>query len=530
VSCRDKCRELGFEDAIEYGITRKYVETRRWGLWEVFREIIQNALDEMQETENQIPTVYPCRSLSEPEGVAIYDYGRGLGIRHLLIGTSEKKPWQRGKFGEGLKLALLAATHLGIPITILSGDKVIQPTFVTKVIEGVPIDLFCVCYKSAPPITGTRVIIQYPDLCSQFKFRVVQGIREYERGREIDCILYSFSIETELIRSWYAVINKHCSEGTSSIYVRDLYVSTFKEVSGLDACFSYNLYDVEIDESRRIPAGGSVMNEVRHVWNEISYRAIEDPKAYNLLKKLLKCAVEGCKQKYRSYVPFETDIDAFMTVYYDRSKKVIAKAFNELYGEDVVIIHDPELLSIADYLGIEHIYCPYTLGISLEDITNAVSRIKKHLEKLKGNVVPKEKMPPELRERLELVEEIINTIFAPEISARKVKLEYAILPTEPGNEVHGKYDPLTKTIYLNYNILLRRCMGKGVQEAYRCLAYCISTFIHELGHDISNAGDLTKELQKAITELAGESTIRAMIHSEYLQHILREFYKKFSTG
>ena len=47
MSCREKCRELGFEDAIEYGIVKEYAWTRGWGLWELFREFVQNALDEM---------------------------------------------------------------------------------------------------------------------------------------------------------------------------------------------------------------------------------------------------------------------------------------------------------------------------------------------------------------------------------------------------------------------------------------------------------------------------------------------------
>jgi len=40
------CIARGFDGGISYGITREYVRTRGWGVWQAFREVVQNALDE----------------------------------------------------------------------------------------------------------------------------------------------------------------------------------------------------------------------------------------------------------------------------------------------------------------------------------------------------------------------------------------------------------------------------------------------------------------------------------------------------
>jgi hypothetical protein len=235
---------MGYDDGIEYGFTKKYVETRNWGVWELFREIVQNALDEMHEVKGFRPTEYPCRVEYRP-GVGsvtiVEDTGRGISIHHLLVGTSEKRPGQRGKFGEGLKLSLLAAVARGIGVIIRSGDKEILPTLVTREIEGRYFDIFCVCYKKGlPDIAGTRVEIIGHELCDEFRTRLVQGLPS-------DCRLYTSQEVYGDKHKWYDVIDKKCTSDEPYIYVRDIYVSTMKEAAERDACFSYNLFEVMLN-------------------------------------------------------------------------------------------------------------------------------------------------------------------------------------------------------------------------------------------------------------------------------------------
>jgi len=97
---------------IIYPMTLDYVPD--WGPWEVVRELATNALDSD-----------PGFRMGQTEDGTLWieDGGDNLAIRHLLFGVSEKGPHAVGQFGEGLKLALLVLTRMGLTAHIYSGDQ-----------------------------------------------------------------------------------------------------------------------------------------------------------------------------------------------------------------------------------------------------------------------------------------------------------------------------------------------------------------------------------------------------------------------
>ena len=503
MSCRDACREMGYDDGIEYGITRKYVETRNWGVWEVFREFVQNALDEMHEVTGARPKEYPCRV--EYRGLTpitvIEDSGRGLGIRHLLIGTSEKKPWQRGRFGEGLKLALLASAHLGYNVAIRSGDKEITPIFVTRIIEGVPVDVFCVCYKRGlPEVGGTRVEIRGTALCDKYRTRFVQGLKP-------ECIKYTFEA-----MEWYDLVDEKCTENESRVYIRDIYVSTMEEAVGKPACFSYNLFNVVIDESRRIPSSGSVREDVKFLWRIISWKASGgDQTAYEALKEALKCIVRNCVPGPGREVPVEVDMDTFAYVYGDNAVTV-RRAFEELFGEDTILVHDEDLRAFASYVGAKYIYCPQPVGYSLQRILNTTEKLRKHVEKSIKSIIRKEEMNPRTRRIVEILEEIAREIFGELVKYRSI--QYGLL----GDDVHAVCDTRTETIILNILHLEDRCES----HLNRCIEWYIGTLGHELAHLYSRANDGTVEFEMGLTEVMVRATTGAIKNRDRIVELLRE--------
>jgi hypothetical protein len=503
VSCRDVCRKRGYDDGIEYGIARRYVETRRWGLWETFREFMQNALDEMHEVRGARPREYPCRV--EYRGLApvtvIADEGRGLSIHHLLLGTSEKKAWQRGRFGEGLKLALLASAHRDIKVLIRSGDKEIIPTFVTRVIEGVPVDVFCVCYKRGlPEVRGTRIEIHGYSLCDEYRDRFVQGLPP-------ECIKFTFEA-TE----WYDIIDKRCTKNRSHVYVRDIYVATMEEAVGKPAGFSYNLCNVAIDESRRIPSGGSVREEIKYLWYIVAWRASKgDPKAHETLKEVLSFIVENCRPGYGPDIPVEVDMDTFANVR-DDAAEAVCKAFEELYGEDTIFIHDEDLRKFAEYVGAKHIYCPQPVGYVLERMLKAIGKLRRYMdEKVKG-VVRKEDMPPRLRQAVDILEKMARILFR--TGPEDVKIQYAML--EEG--FHAMSDMQTRTITLNLLHLERYCRYYWDS----CVWWYIAAVGHELAHIYSKADDGTVVFEKMLTELIGLATTIAIKESTRIAELVKQ--------
>jgi hypothetical protein len=504
---------MGYDDGIEYGFTKKYVETRNWGVWELFREIVQNALDEMHEVTGFRPIEYPCRVEYRP-GVGpvtiIEDTGRGMSIHHLLVGTSEKKPWQRGKFGEGLKLSLLAAVARGIGVLIRSGDKEILPTLVTREIEGRHFDIFCVCYKKGlPEIAGTRVEIIGHELCDEFRTRFVQGLPS-------DCRLHTRQEAYGDRHKWYDVIDKKCTSYEPYIYVRDIYVSTMKEAAERDACFSYNLFEVVLDESRRIPSGGSIRDDIRMLWNYVVNIAEVDSDSFFLLKRLIECIINNCTVEAGTSMAIEADMNTFWYVP-SHKYQVIVRAFNELYGEDTVVVHSDKLHSFAQYVGANYIYCPNPIGSALEEILDTPRRLRSYIEKKIGKEVKKEEMKPETRFALDVLEKIASILLGYERYG--IAIRYAAMDPK----FAGVAEVTLKTIIIN--IVNLEYMCRPGSHWYYCVSWYIGTVGHELAHILSGAEDGTTQFELMLEHVMSEATTNAVIDAEKIRELILELKK-----
>jgi hypothetical protein len=531
VSCSSACRQRGYDDGIEYGMTKEYAFTRNWTEWEVFREFVQNALDEMHEVQASRPLYYPCRY--EGLRTVIFDAGRGLATYHLLVGTSEKKPWQRGKFGEGMKIAMLTAIARGMSVTIESGDKVFAPMFIVKNLEGKEFDVFCVCYKKAKtPITGTRVwIAGSRNLCEEYKRRVVQGVLSMRP----DCVLYTVKGvgkgKEPGFEPWYDIVRPECSEeGEPWIYVRDIGITSFEAASDRSACFSYNLFDVELDESRRIPAFYTVESEIKRVWYYVTWNAKwGDPKAKEMLVKFFNCLMEQCKDvEYKLKIAAEADAHVFSYVY-GEERDYLIKVFHELYGEDTVVINNPELARMAEYLGVPFIFCNRRVGEELEEILNVKSKMVEFLKKKIGDIVPKEAMSEGMRRKLELLEKIGSIVF--KMNPKELEaIAYTIMDEDIGGVAQGTKESGKFLIRLNYKRLKFFCEETSLppkDKRRECMKEFLGNLAHELTHIRTSFKDVTKDFEQALTETTGESLTEAIFSVDSLKKLMTEFAELF---
>jgi hypothetical protein len=523
-ACIDKCRRMGYEGALYYGMVKEYAETRGWGLWEVFREVVQNALDEMHEVLGYRPTVYPCVYKPEIRGSVVYDTGRGIATYNLYIGKSEKKPWQRGKFGEGLKIALLTAVANGIDVYIHSMDKEFRPVLAKEDVEGVKLDVFCICVKKLPtPITGTQVYFpRAGDLCSGFWNMVVQGIME----RSPKSIIISWEVPEE--RMWRDLIDKRVTNKEGWIFSRDLFVSSFKDATGRDACYSYNLYDLVLDESRRIASMHSVEREVMTFWTDLLKSF--DPgmvetdefhrKAKEALKNVLSCLVKDSNKGNM----FESDICIIdpVSVFINRGLQVkLRLLLDEVVGKDVWIIRDRDLSELAKYLGVNHIYCTTPFCSCAQDWFDMREVFMGKIRQQLKAVIPRDKLDPKLRARLEILEAMARELFNPPAG---VKVEY--MTADP--DVKGTVidTPVEKIILMNVYHLIRDCS----RDADTCMRSFFETYGHELAHILSGKGDLTEEHLKELTNLLGLSLSRAISRYERIEQLVRQLYATYSQS
>ena len=109
---------------INYPITAAYVSD--WGLREALREIIQNALDagDMQ--------IY--RHNGDDNHWVISNQG-SFDREVLLLGNSIKSDGAIGKYGEGMKLAMLVLARLGIVHQVITGNTLYMGFFAIESFE-----------------------------------------------------------------------------------------------------------------------------------------------------------------------------------------------------------------------------------------------------------------------------------------------------------------------------------------------------------------------------------------------------------
>jgi len=523
MSCLEVCRSLGYDDAIEYGISVKYARTRQWGVWEVFREFMQNALDEEHYVRGTVPREYLCRT--EPGKTIIYDHGRGISIDNLLLGESRKEKWQRGMFGEGMKIAMIAALLQGLRVRIRSKDKEIVPITIKKVFEEYPVEVLCACIKKdLPQITGTQVVIEGAELCFTFSDRVVQGILSRWGSEYVPVHL-----EDPERKIWYDVISPVASpDSESSIYVRDLYIAKVKEVfpETLGALYSYNLYDVKLDESRKIPSTGSVYNDLGYLMGSLIYYAQEYKEVDRVVRDVISRSVYICVEKWQRLAIDKVNLEA--TVYpvplflKDKHKEYIKKVFEELFGPDAVIVDSIERFEMARYLGLNPLYCRESLAnflISVIDVN------KKMIEKQMGymkKVVDVEKEMPRFANLINILLEMAKLVIPEEL--RDATIKFAVLDPD-------KYGQTTsdKVVLVNINNLLSDCE----REIYRCVESWMSVLIHEFGHlwclvkDGKMCDDTTPEFIYGITTVAGKVSYRIVSYSAKFKSLLDEMWNEY---
>lgn len=244
-------RETAGEIPTNY--TRKYAETREWGRWEVVREFSQNSLD--------ATGFMDIEKISD--GLLITDKGKGFNALNLLMGTTSKSECDRGKYGEGLKIACLAVLNLGWQVDILTDSMHIVPQFKTLEIEEpatgeiVKAEIMVFRYGKIPPVGGTKVLIKgYTGDTFLDRFNL-------EANKKI---VHKKDISLCLNKPYPSYI---IDEPVKVIYVRNIYVQHLPEKEH-PALYSYDLFNVRLSTDRNIPNTVDIFSEIGKLWSSVS--------------------------------------------------------------------------------------------------------------------------------------------------------------------------------------------------------------------------------------------------------------------
>lgn len=104
-------------NTISYGIGRNYLS--HWGINETLREVLQNFMDYGDYEIN-----------TENNTVKISNNYNPDNLEFLTLGNSNKSTGSRGKYGEGLKMALLIFARENINVKVETPTKTLIPTFI----------------------------------------------------------------------------------------------------------------------------------------------------------------------------------------------------------------------------------------------------------------------------------------------------------------------------------------------------------------------------------------------------------------
>lgn len=297
---------------IQLTIKTSYLPT--WGAYEGVRELIQNAKD--AETEHSAPMKIDWYN----DTLRIENDGTTLPLKALLLGHTTKvgNSDMIGKFGEGLKLGVLALVRAGHELKIRNGSEV----WVPSIERDERFDDDVLTFK----IEGGR----------EFKNRVrieIGGITKEAWAKMKDHFLFLSPPKKEeqvVTHSGTLLLGERFK---GRIYVKGIFVQTTP-----DTAFGYDLREVELDRDRKMV------------------------ESWNLKYHTRKAFLTAMNQKEDLFAKFtdmlevptlETEsLDAYAASY-DIPREVAAKVaddFHSKHGADAVPV-----ASLADSKDVEHL-------------------------------------------------------------------------------------------------------------------------------------------------------------------------------
>lgn len=228
---------------IELTIKTSYLPD--WGIWEGIRELVQNAKD--AETEFSAPMTVRHRA---PSTLVIENEGTVLPHEALLLGYSSKQDRSDmiGKFGEGLKLGILALVRKDIPVKIRSGSEVWVPRIVRSEKFNADVLAFDI-HKGRKD--ERRVQIE------------IQGVTEDTWEKIRDRFLFLTKVAS------HKKITPPADSGTilldpkylGKVFVRGIHVYTNASLR-----YGYDLADVEVDRDRKMIDQASLRWRLTRLW------------------------------------------------------------------------------------------------------------------------------------------------------------------------------------------------------------------------------------------------------------------------
>lgn len=285
-----------------------------WGLWPVLREIISNAIDTRAEWDIKFAN----------GRVRITDEGSGISPNLLIIGKSghEKGGEFIGRFGEGLKMALLTLAKMGIEVTLKSQDYILTHHLQEELGSRT---LVLSLYYPGTRFKGTEITFDWPQ-----KETYIDRFLKFRNKYTFD-VLYEDD-NGQIIK-----------EGTPAIYQQGIWIQDTEDFG-----LSYNLPHVELERDRAYVNAQDVKRKASQLW-----KFCNEPRAW---KEFFRASGE------------DTWNERNMTFWHIQHKDVVKEAFFNYYGPSACLFTSERAARLAGHFGHHTVLLGYNTRYSLEDV------------------------------------------------------------------------------------------------------------------------------------------------------------------
>jgi hypothetical protein len=214
-----------------------------WGLWHGVRELVQNAVD--AETQYKAPMDISFSNNT----LRIENDGVTLPQEALLLGhTSKTGEGLRGKWGDGLKIGLLALVRAGYKVKIRSGSEVWTPAIERH--AQFKADVLTINIETGRQ-DKNRVRIEIEGI----------SLEEWQEMRE-NFLFLTLRENQDRVKT---------SEGTlllspkykGKLYVKGIFVQNHTQLS-----FGYDIEDADLDIDRKMIESWSLSSKTRRIYLE----------------------------------------------------------------------------------------------------------------------------------------------------------------------------------------------------------------------------------------------------------------------
>lgn len=443
--------------------------------WFFIREFFQNALDEHDSVgiSGQLPKLENGRS-----GVVIEDQGRGLGAESLLLREVKGEGDLRGRFGEGLKFACIAAVRLGYTPVIESPSVLIEAHISPVTMGKVEANLLTFIYKESERTrTGTMVTIEgyrgelYRDRFTQFIGEPITS-RERKVGR--------------FMRQSSVYLNPK-----GRLYVGDIFIRQFTHPTD----YSYNLWEIPLNPDRISEIDPTDVHEgMSYAWSHLDTVAL----AVRLLKAMTT------EDSEESRISWSWPVD----------REMMVKAWEQVFGRAVLWTSERDS-KLAEGYGYKTVGQGWTSNTrymlrSYVPIDSAVVDVR--VKELSGpRVIAETNLTDTQQRNLNVIRFLTDNCPRCVWEGGKPKIKAATIAGDPrlGMIVQGLCSYDDATLYLSASTL-------NTEEG------TLATFYHEMGHWVGgvDAVDASTAHTKAVQDVAGHISLLILQKTADIKRIL----------